>query len=122
MLGRHRSLEVLGVPAGVDSRYGFLVGVGRLGWRVATAASMRVCWWAALARSSGGSVIRGRQIAPKGCLGVQPERGAGVGAGQEGLQLVVLGAQPRADRWLVEDGDVGGDQRDDVAWARKTAR
>jgi hypothetical protein len=29
--------------------------------------------------------------------------------------------QPRADRWVVEDGDVGGDQRDDVAWARKTA-
>ena len=52
---------------------------------------------------------------PEGGLGSQPGRYAGVGGGQQGLKLVVLGAQARADAGVVEHGDVGGDQRDDLA-------
>jgi hypothetical protein len=66
-----------------------------------------------------GSVIRGRQIAPRAASACNLAEVLVSGAGQEGLQLVVLGAQPRADRWVVEDGDVGGGQRDDVAVGEK---
>ena len=52
---------------------------------------------------------------PQGRLGSQPGRHAGLGGGQQGLQLLVLGAQAGTDPGVVEDRDVGGDQRDDLA-------
>ena len=50
----------------------------------------------------------------QGRLGSQPGRRAGVGGSQQGMQLLVLGVQARTDGGVVEDRDVGGDQRDDL--------
>ena len=52
---------------------------------------------------------------PQGRLGSQPGRHAGVGDGQQRLQLLVLSAQAWTDGGVVEHRDVGGDQRDDLS-------
>ena len=52
---------------------------------------------------------------PKSRFGSEQGRDAGVGSGQQGPQLLVLGPQAGADGGVVEDRDIGGDQRDDLA-------
>jgi hypothetical protein len=68
-----------------------------------------------------GLAIRGRQIAHGAASARNLAEGLEWGR-RRGLQLLVLGVQARTKCGVVEDRDVGGDQRDGFPAASRTAR
>jgi hypothetical protein len=78
---------------------------------VATAASTRVCWCEASARSTAVWVVSGRRIAPRAASARNVAAALVSGAASRARSPLVLRADPGTDHGVVEDRDVGGDQR-----------
>jgi hypothetical protein len=113
MLGRRRWLGALGVRIEVGSRYGFPVGGRLAGLEGGDGGVDQGVLMGGVAEVDLGSGDQGTPDRPQGRLGSQPGRGADVGGGQQGMQLLVLSAQARTNGGVVEHCDVGGDQRND---------